>query len=612
MAGTHSGSGGHRGTGSSSEPKTHIIQPSDHFGPSEMIPDKMKVPNSLRNGETIEDRSLQRIREDSRNAYNQNGMRRKLRAAGDDSRYEFTPRDHFIRDDYNNMWHSGNINEIDSNMVNRENLTYARQVDPQYRYSNGKQLMTGQTFSGSTTDINPTKDPDKESVITYGLEQAEINRINNRPLGTPVDADIFDVNKAIDIPPVSPLQPFTRMLDPDMAQVLNTFAYNRFHYPIADLEHRKAFRNLFFTRPECYIYCTEGKLSEQCEHDDTIASSHSRYPHISKMLSPVYVTGTFGPGYKDKYLRDNINYMLSNRAKGFSITEETLSVNESVGKSIEGYTVVPGMHVESHQGGTISVSFTDTKYLEIYEYFRIWMNYIYKRKKGVLEPPFAKYSYKNNFPTFGTGSVMAPEDKAFWLHPYDRALEYCASLFDFVTNEANDRILYWCKYYGIYPISLAINGLNSESNQPMAGEITVDVTFRYQYKLPCENKSLVEFNFNTGITDVNGHLSEGLQMDTVNGFISNDQMFKTFDASLNNRRHNIPYIGGANMFVGTPYIVMNRFKREPTRDSKGQLTVWPYLKFLPLTNDRMNTYGNLGITSYRDALSDGSRVIGSD
>jgi hypothetical protein len=146
----------------------------------------------------------------------------------------------------------------------------------------------------------------------------------------------------------------------------------------------------------------------------------------------------------------------------------------------------------------------------------------------------------------------------------------------------------------------------------MASEITVDVTFRYQYKLPCENKSLVEFNFNTGITDVNGHLSEGLQMDTVNGFISNDQMFKTFDASLNNRRHNIPYIGGANMFVGTPYIVMNRFKREPTRDSKGQLTVWPYLKFLPLTNDRMNTYGNLGITSYRDALSDGSRVIGSD
>ena len=594
------------------KPKVHIIQPKDHFGPSEMISDKTTVQQSLRNGETIEDRSLQRIREDSRNAYNQNGMRRKLRAAGDDSRYEFTPRDHFIRDDYNNMWHSGNIDEIDSNMVNRENLTYARQVDPQYRYSNGKQLMTGQTFSGSTTDINPTKDPDKESVITYGLEQAEINRINNRPLGTPVDADIFDVNKAIDIPPISPLQPFTRMLDPDMAQVLNTFAYNRFHYPIADLEHRKAFRNLFFTRPECYIYCTEGKLSEKCEHDDPRASSHSRYPHISKMLSPVYVTGTFGPGYKGKYLRDNINYMLSNRAKGFSITEETLSVNESVGKSIEGYTVVPGMHLESYQGGTISVSFTDTKYLEIYEYFRIWMNYIYKRKKGVLEPPFAKYSYKNDFPTFGTGSVMAPEDKAFWLHPYDRALEYCASLFDFVTNEANDRILYWCKYYGIYPVSLAINGLNSESNQPMAGEITVDVTFRYQYKLPCENKSLVEFNFNTGITDVNGHLSEGLQMDTVNGFISNDQMFKTFDASLNNRKHNIPYIGGANMFVGTPYIVMNRFKREPTRDSKGQLTVWPYLKFLPLTNDRMNTYGNLGITSYRDALSDGSRVIGSD
>lgn len=146
----------------------------------------------------------------------------------------------------------------------------------------------------------------------------------------------------------------------------------------------------------------------------------------------------------------------------------------------------------------------------------------------------------------------------------------------------------------------------------MASEITVDVTFRYQYKLPCENRSLVEFNFNAGITDVNGHLAANLKMDTVNGFISKQQMFTTHDSSLKTSEHPIPYMGGANMFVGTPYIVMNRFKREPTPDGKGQLTVWPYLKFLPLTNDRMNAYGNLGITSYRDALEDGSKVIGSD
>lgn len=465
-------------------------------------------------------------------------------------------------------------------------------------------------FTGATTNVNREKSPDKQAVMDYGLENAELNRVNNaKPEDTTYSSERYDPNTTV-APPLSPIHPFTRLNDPKMAQSLNVFAYNRFHYPIADLEHRKSFRNLFFTRPECYIYCTEGKLSQQCELDDTFASANSRIPHVLKLLSPVYVTGSIGPNSK---ILDNINYMVSNRANGFSVTEETLSVQETLGKSIEGYTVTEGMHLESHQGGTVSVTFTDTKYLEIYEYHRLWMNYIYKRRKGTFEPPFSKYAYTNDFPvTFGD---ISAKDKAFYLHPYDRALEYTCSMFDLVTNEANDRITYWCKYYGLFPISVSIDGLNNDNGAPMVDRITVNVTYRYQYKLPCENKALVEFNFNTGITDLVGGVNQS-SFDASTGYI-NTANFKTMldssieDPTKSGTNHSYAYQGGAGMFVGTPYIVMGRFNRAPDRSGHGELTVHPFLRFMPITDTAIENVGNLGISG-KSTLDSFNSVMGTD
>jgi hypothetical protein len=59
------------------------------------------------------------------------------------------------------------------------------------------------------------------------------------------------------------------------------------------------------------------------------------------------------------------------------------------------------------------------------------------------------------------------EDWLVKLHPYDRALDYCASLFDIVTNESGTKILYWCKYYGIYPIQATPSGLTNTNNSPL-------------------------------------------------------------------------------------------------------------------------------------------------
>lgn len=545
-----------------------------------------------------------------------NGTARILDQTVNNSKYprEIVPPDHFeIK-----SGEGSNIHRVQQeflipkeyHFVNDENdiISPEKRKGPFYDADGNKVYQ----FTGSTTHVNRENSPDKQAVIDNGLENAELNRINNKePVDETLSMERYDATKNVP-PPLSPLHPFTRLTDPKMAQSLNVFAYNRFHYPIADLEHRKAFRNLFFTRPECYIYCNEGKLAVQCELDDTMASANSRHPHVLKLLSPVYVTGAIGPNPK---IMDNINYMISNRANGFSITEETLSVQESTGKSIEGYTVTEGMHLESHQGGTFNVSFTDTKYLDVYEYFRLWMNYIYKRRKGTFEPPYSRYAYTNDYPEFAD-SPLSAKDKAFYLHPYDRAIEYTASLFDIVTNEANDRIIYWCKYYGIFPTSVSISGLNSDNGGPMVDKITVDVTFRYQYKLPCENKSLVEFNFNAGITDLVGRAKMS-SFDASSGYI-NTENFKTIrdtsieDPHITNKDHIVGYQGGAGMFVGTPYIVMGRFNRAPDRDGKGELTIHPFLRFMPITDTAIENVGNLGISDSQTLDNSNNRLMATD
>lgn len=412
-------------------------------------------------------------------------------------------------------------------------------------------------FSGSTTNVNPFADPEKQKIIDYGLSNYEEERLK--------EAGDYK-------PPLSPLYPFTRMIDITSRndhQISNLMTFNRYHIPVADLEHRKAFRHLFFTRPECYLTClSDGKIKmcQQAEYDEDFNTSYSRMPYITHLLSPVYVSGTFG---LSGISGDNINYLLSNRCTGLAPTGGTLSTHETIGKSIQGYTVTPGMHYEGRQGSTISVTFRDTKYLEVYEYFRMWMLYIWKIKYGIFAPSFNGYQYTNGFPTGNT----VPNFSKY--HPLDRALDYTVSMFDFVMDESDSFVRYWCKYFGMYPIDVQIEGLGNSNNDALKNEMTVTVTFKYQYKIENTTKTLIEFNYNCGICD-------GLGQPTEAGK-DNLEYLDQFKY-VNNPESEIlkEYVGAGSPFVGTPYIVMMNVGKDVLKNTETHSVVWPCLRFSPL------------------------------
>lgn len=466
------------------------------------------------------------------------------------------------------------INDHEKHFIRDTNDTISDPTARERKTSYTEDSVEIPVFSGSATNINPLNDPTKEYIIQNGLENYEINRVGNTS------------------PPISPLQPFTRM-DPQTAQIASLTTYNRTKTPIADIEFRKGFRHIFFTRPECYIMSFDNNggltLSEQAKYDEDFLSCYNRMPHILKLLSPIYVSGSFS---NNSSVNSNWNYLLMNRVQGMNTSTISAKTPETVSRSISGYTVTPAGNLESRQGSTIDFSFTDTKNLEIFEMLRMWLLYTTKRYKGIFAPSYNGYKYRNGFIPISKEPIALPNELIY--HPYDRALDYGASVFDVVTNESMTKILYWCKYYGIYPISVTPEGLSNENNAPLSS-MTTKATFKYHYKLENSDKSLVEFNYNAGLTD-----DLGVQ---IKDNIKSSLPFLLRDDYNNSVLKK--YIGAAGMFTGSPYIVMGRSQLDPL--DTGNYAVSPYLRFMPIDNEKLDNTINMGLTNN---ITENMKVLG--
>ena len=460
-------------------------------------------------------------------------------------------------------------------------------------------------FRGSVTFVNPENDPDKQDIMDYGLEYddkkrngpaaisaAEILSWKERDPTSHVAHNIAE-SDASPQTPTHPIHPFTRMFA-DRAHNAIVTSYNRTKIPIADIEHRKAFRHVFITRPECYLMASGDRPSYQVLNDDDMATCWMRFPHVIRSLSPVYVTSSnFAPKYA------NWNWLLCNRVQGLSTGNNSLELVDSGVKAVRGATVTMGKNMKSNLGGTLQLSFRDTKYMDVYEMIRIWMLYIHKRRMGTFYPSYNGYQQNNGFYPDGV-SVKLPGGYST-LHPYDRALDYTASIYDIVTDETGQRILYWCKYYGVFPIDLSNSMLSNDNNAPLISEAKLTTTFQYQYKQENIFKNLVEFNYNAGICDGVGNMRAD-----VSTTLRKSIPFLYRENGVGGTSETNPaiqnYIGAASMFTGSPYIVTEFDGAYDPWDWKSDMRskmVRAHLCFVPIFygDPSLNETMNLGISN---------------
>jgi hypothetical protein len=275
---------------------------------------------------------------------------------------------------------------------------------------------------------------------------------------------------------------------------LNTLAtrYNRFKLPNYDMEIKKGFAHVFFCRPQCRLIGEDGKLLPSVESTGSYADIFDTNSVLVKEICD-----EIAPHQSD------FMYILSNYAKSFSLNDEELH-SDTYGKTYTGYKISYGKtNIESKTAGSFSVTYSDDRMLSIYKIHRLRTDYINDVYRGRLDPDVSNI--------------------------VNKTLDYVGSVYYILTADDNETILFWSKYYGVYPVSIPSSQYSWNSGNFVNPE-SITIQYNYSWKDDFKTDAIAEFNTNARLSNYQG----------------NSLMYApTFDKTLWHAGQTI---------VGTPYI----------------------------------------------------------
>lgn len=250
---------------------------------------------------------------------------------------------------------------------------------------------------------------------------------------------------------------------------LSATSYNRFKMPTPDTQLQRSFAHVFFVKPQCNMELNESSgfsMSGQFENNADYMYAASNSPYLIRELSG-----------QSNNQNTHFSYILSNAAKSFSLSDEYINT-DSYGTGYTGYKVSYGKHgVESRTAGDFTVTFQDDRNMSIYRLMKLWVDYI----EGV---------YTGNY---------YPKDSAIT----DHELDYVGAVYYILTAEDGETILFWSKYYGVFPSTIPSTQYSWASGT-LISQISLDVKFNYSWKEDYNIAAITEFNYNASL----GNLSE--------------------------------------------------------------------------------------------------------
>ena len=357
----------------------------------------------------------------------------------------------------------------------------------------------------------------------------------------------------------------------NIARQMKYYLYNRFKSPDINLAANRIITYVFFTRPDLNLLFHSGGALEQVNSHTESAMLWRRNPELFKLL-------TDSTRCEDS--DNNFNLLLSNQVMNFELTDETLKIKEA-GKSWEGYEMTYGHTYDGRSSGEFSCAFMDTSDLSIYHYIKLWMTYIHNVSRGEWKPSYNLARKNTNDPLVSTGDVLPPgiqgpadsKPRINSSHVYTRTLDYGASANVIICGPDGEDILFWSRYYGIFPVSTSSSSLSWNLRDGVKFPDSLSIKFRYSYKLDLSPISLLEFNSNANIQNLDG------------------------SGALYENSYNVNYNHSARPFVGAPFIEM-KFQEPISTNGMFRTNSSIRLKFKPNTRsaltDRILYKNNLG------------------
>lgn len=234
--------------------------------------------------------------------------------------------------------------------------------------------------------------------------------------------------------------------------------YNRFKKAYPDDTLTKGFMHIFFTRPDLNLIKASGTdLRKQCAIDPFFSYKWRQKPNLVKQL------------VKNSGADHNFNMLLSNKAENFTSLDESIKYSD-YGKTFQNNSIMLGKGIfDSLIAGTFEVKYTDTRDLDILALHKMWIQYISNVYHGAWDPKI-RYIWK-------------------------KIIDYAVSVETVVTAEDNETVLYWAKYYGVFPINVPYSALSWDSGNVIS-KPDFSITYGYSFREEWNPTSLLELNMN--------------------------------------------------------------------------------------------------------------------
>lgn len=235
--------------------------------------------------------------------------------------------------------------------------------------------------------------------------------------------------------------------------------FNRFKTPFPDYHLSKTFSHVFFTRPDLNLLTDSGDaLNGQFSKDPLFSFLYNNNSKlIESLTTKLSASHDFHP-------------YLSNAANSFELSDEFIKTIEH-GETFTGWKIQYGRHnIESNTAGQFAINYQDDADFNIYKTHKAWTEYISRVYRGDATPN-RDYIKK-------------------------RILDYAASVYYFVCGPDGETILFWSKYFGVFPLNTPASA-GSWARGTSARLPEFNINYAYAMKEDFSPLSLAEFNMNS-------------------------------------------------------------------------------------------------------------------
>ena len=314
-----------------------------------------------------------------------------------------------------------------------------------------------------------------------------------------IEDDVKTIHKREGMTP----SPTGSIVDSQTIFKLNSEKYNRFKTVNIDEAFQKGFAHVFFVRPDCNIYSAEEGLSHQFDVDSTYKYAYHSNKYLLYQLS------------RSCGIDHDFMFSLSNKAASFSLQDEYINY-DTYGKTYSGWKIAFGRNnVESKTAGQFTITYKDDKNFHIYHLHKLWVEYI----SGVYT---GKYAPK-------TSNII------------NKTLDYVTAVYYIITAEDGETILFWSKYYGVFPVTIPSTQYAwSHGNLIGANTLDIDIEYHYSFKEDFNPSSLLELNENSKVSDPQGQKFIPVYNKDV-GHVGTTWVGKPYIETVTDNNHHIEY-----------------------------------------------------------------------